>query len=135
MRKFKFLSISIILPLFLFVTCAQMPTGPKAESSKNEDMLSFIPKDTNVAFVVNFQRIVTIEAVDKLIKKQLNNEMFEKFTDYHKFIEATGIDPLRDIFFIAAASTGAPIQESRLASFASISSICFRVNPDACAFL
>ena len=106
MRKFKFLGIAIIFALFSFVMCAQMSTGPKAGSSKTEDMLSFIPKDISVAFIINFQRIVTIEAVDKLIKEQQNNEMFQKFTDYQKFIEATGIDPLKDIFFIVAASTG-----------------------------
>ncbi|UCC38446.1 MAG: hypothetical protein JSV96_11470 [Candidatus Aminicenantes bacterium] len=106
MRKFKFLGIAIIFALFSFVMCAQVSTGPKASSTKEEDMLSFIPKDISVIFFINFQRIVTIEAVDKLIKEQINNEMFEKFTDYQKFIEATGIDPLRDILFIAAGSTG-----------------------------
>jgi len=106
MRKFKFLGIAIIFALFSFITCSQVSPGPKAGSSKIEDMLSFIPKDISVVVFINFQRIVTIEAVDKLIKEQLNNETFQKFTDYQKFIEATGIDPLRDIFFIAVASTG-----------------------------
>jgi hypothetical protein len=106
MRKFKFLSLGIIFAWFSFVTCAQISTGPKPEPSKTEDMLSLIPKEANVAFFINFQRIVTIEALNKLIKEQLNKEKSEKFTEYQKFIEATGIDPLKDIFFIAVASTG-----------------------------
>lgn len=106
MRKFNILGISIIFALFFYVNCAQMSTSPKPDSSTDEDMLSFIPKDVNAIFFINFQRIITIEAVDKLIKEQMNNKMFQKFTDYQKFIETTGIDPLRDIFFIAAGTTG-----------------------------
>ena len=106
MRKCNILGISIIFALFFYVNCAQMATGPKPGSPTDEDMLSFIPKDVNAIFFINFQRIVTIEAVDKLIQEQMNNKMFQKFTDYQKFIEATGIDPLKDIFFIAAGTTG-----------------------------
>jgi hypothetical protein len=127
MRKFKFLSLGIILAWFSFVTCAPMSTGPKPELSKTEDMLSLIPKEVNVAFFINFQRIVTIEALNKLIKEQLNKEKFEEFTDYHKFIEATGIDPLRDIFFIAAASTG-KLEEDQEEGFGIIN---LKYNKDA----
>jgi hypothetical protein len=106
MRKFKILGISIIFALSSLIACAQMSTVPKADSSSDEDMLRFIPKDVNAILFINFQRIVTIEALDRLIKEQMSNEMSQKFTDYQRFIEETGIDPLRDIFFIAAGTTG-----------------------------
>lgn len=99
MKKFTVIGITAIFVLFSFTSCEERITTPKAGTAKANDMLSLIPIDAMAVFFVDFHRIMAIETVDKFIKED------ETYEDYQEFVEETGIDPQRDIFFVAFAIT------------------------------
>lgn len=87
----------IIFVLFAFVSCGKQPSAPKAGSAKAKDMLSLLPKDAESVVFIDFHRAAAIEFIDKTIKED------ENYQKYQEFIEKSGIDPQKDIFFIAVA--------------------------------
>lgn len=103
MKKFMTIGIAVIFTLFSFISCGEKTFAPVAGKAKAEDMLRLIPKDMVAVFFLDIHRILTIEFVDKFIQENLNKELFQKFTDYQNFVETTGIDPQKDIYFIVAA--------------------------------
>ncbi|MGD8535450.1 MAG: DUF3352 domain-containing protein [Candidatus Aminicenantes bacterium] len=103
MKKFTIIAITVIFALFSLISCQGGPFGKAAGSAQAEEMLSFLPKDMNAVFFIDVQGILTLESVDKLITEKTEDEEFEKFTDYQKFVDMTGIDLKKDIYFVAAA--------------------------------
>lgn len=97
MKKFTAFGITIIFVLFAFVSCGKQPSAPKAGSAKAKDMLSLLPQDAESVLFVDFHRAAAIEFIDKTIKED------ENYQKYQGFIEKSGIDPQKDIFFIAVA--------------------------------
>ncbi len=100
MKRFTATGIAIILILFAFVSCGKKASAPKAGSAKAEDMLSLIPQDVTGVFFVDFHRASAIEAVDKTIKED------ENYKKNQQFIEKSGIDPQKDIYFVAVGIKG-----------------------------
>jgi hypothetical protein len=100
MKKFTAFGIMIIFVLFAFISCGKKPSAPKAGSAKAEDMLSLLPKDTESVMFVDFHRAAAVEFIDKTIKED------ESYKKLQEFIEKSGIDPQKDIFFIALAFKG-----------------------------
>jgi hypothetical protein len=99
----KSLSLFLVIALTCLMGAAcggKKPASPQAGSATAEDLLSLFPKDTRGLLVVDVQKIMRTEAVAKAIK---DNEKNEK---YVKFVQDTGIDPQKDIFFFAGAMTG-----------------------------
>ncbi len=98
----KPLSLFLVIALCCLVgaACAKKAASPQAGSAKGEDMLSLFPKDTRGLIVVDVHRIMQTEAAAKAIK---DNEKNEK---YAKFVQETGIDPQKDVFFFAGAMMG-----------------------------
>lgn len=99
MKKLATFGIVIVFALFSFISCEKELAGPKAGEAKAKDMLRLFPSDVQGVFFIDFHRAMAIEAIDKLIGDQ---EIYEK---YQEFVEKTGIDPKKDIYFIAAAIT------------------------------
>jgi hypothetical protein len=103
MKKFSVTTITVIFALFSLISCQGGPFGKGAGSAQADDMLNLLPKDVAAVFFIDVQGILTIESVDKFINEKTEDEEFEKFTDYQKFVEMTGIDIKKDIYYVAAA--------------------------------
>lgn len=100
MKKITAVGIAFFFVFFAFISCAKKPAAPKAGSAKAEDMLTLIPKAAIGIFVIDVNRVMTTEAASKAIKEDAN------YQKYQEFISETGIDPMKDVYFLVAAMTG-----------------------------
>lgn len=102
MKKITVTAIAVIFALFSLMTCEKGLLGP-AGSAQAEEMLRLFPQDLDAVFFIDAQRILTIETIDKLVNEKMEEDEFEEFTDYQKFVEMTGIDLKKDVHFVAVA--------------------------------
>jgi len=100
MRKFSAVGLALVFIIFFSSSCAQKPSFPQAGSAKAIDMLTLVPKDAKGIFIVNFHRAMETEPAQKAIKED------ENYKKYQQVIAQTGIDPQKDLYFIAGALTG-----------------------------
>ena len=101
MKKFTAIGIVIIFALLSFISCEKKPEAPSSGAAQTNDMLSLLPADALGVLFIDFHRIMSIEAVDEMIKEEEDKEDNQK---YQEFIEKTGIDPQEDIYSIAASA-------------------------------
>lgn len=99
MRKTTIVSLIFLLGVIGFVACGKKSEAPKAGSATAADMLSLLPMNAKGVFLVNVKQAMTIEAAEKAIKES------DDYQKYMEFIEKTGIDPQKDIYYVAAAMT------------------------------
>ncbi|NIM91780.1 MAG: DUF3352 domain-containing protein [Candidatus Aminicenantes bacterium] len=98
----KKLSVAFtVLALFIafLISCAPQPSAPKAGTARVDDMLTLIPKDVQGVFFVDVHKAASTEFMDNQLKEE---DTYEK---YQEFIQETGIDPKKDIYFLAAGLT------------------------------
>lgn len=95
MKKLALLRIVLILSLIFFTFCAKKPSAPEPGSAKVDDILNLIPKDIHGILFIDFHKAMTTEFFENSLKKE---KIYEK---YQEFVEETGIDPKKDIYFIA----------------------------------
>ncbi len=100
MKRFTAIATAITLALFAHLACAQKTASPKAGTAKAEDMLRLVPKDVIAVFFVDFHRAMQIESLSKTFQENKSNETLKEF------IDTTGIDPQKDIYFIAGGLAG-----------------------------
>jgi hypothetical protein len=104
-------SLAIVLvALLAFVSlssCGKKTSAPKAGSAKAEDMLNLLPKDSAGVIIVDVNRIMQTEAVSKAIRE---NENYQK---YQEIVQATGIDPQKDIYYLVGAVSGGLGQDAQ----------------------
>ncbi len=84
--------ISIVL-----TSCAPAEKTPEAGTAKTSDMMGMLPVESEGVFFINAKEIMAIQSVDEAIQK---DENYEKYLD---FVQETGIDPQKDIYYAAAA--------------------------------
>ena len=106
MKKFTVTAIAAIFALFSLISCQGGPFGKAAGSAQADDMLNLLPKDVAAVFFIDVQGILTIESIDKLITEKTEDEEFEKYTDYQKLVDMTGIDIKKDVYYVAGGATG-----------------------------
>lgn len=99
-KKTVSLFLVIAVGCLIGMSCGKKAASPQAGSAKGADMLSLFPKDARGLLVVDVHRIMQTDAAVKAIK---DNEKDEK---YVKFVQETGIDPQKDIFYFAGAMMG-----------------------------
>jgi hypothetical protein len=99
MRKTTIFSLIFLLAVIGFVACGKKSEAPKAGSASAEDMLSLLPMNAKGVFLVNVNQAMAIEAAEKAIMESKN------YKKYLEFVEKTGVDPQKDIFYVAAALT------------------------------
>lgn len=99
MKKLSVLGIFLILFMALLTSCAKQPSAPVAGSARVDEMLTLIPKDVQGVFFVDIHKAMLTDFADKTLKEE---ETYEK---YQKFVEETGIDPKKDIYFVVVALT------------------------------
>jgi hypothetical protein len=106
MKKFTAIGLAILFVFFFFSSCAKKAGAPKAGSAKAEDMLSLVPKEARGVIVVDVNRIMNTEAVDKAIRE---NKDYQK---YQEVVKEIGIDPQKDVYFFVGAMMGDFTQKS-----------------------
>lgn len=99
MKKTTIFSLVFLLAVTGFIACGKKSEAPKAGSASADDMLSLLPVNAKGVILVNVNQAMAIEAANKAI---IENDDYQK---YLEFIEKTGIDPQKDIYYVAAALT------------------------------
>ncbi|MFQ6083517.1 MAG: DUF3352 domain-containing protein [Candidatus Aminicenantia bacterium] len=100
MKKKKIILFVLVLTLILSFSCKK-PTVPKAGKAGVDDMLNFLPRQAQGIIFLNVQKVATTKLFDKA-----TTEESEKAENYQKFIKEWGIDPKKDVYFLAVAITG-----------------------------
>jgi hypothetical protein len=99
MKKHTACLLVLILLVSGLSSCAKA-TAPKAGSAKAADLLSLLPGSARGVIVVDVQRIMQTEPAAKAIAQG------DKKAKYDEFIQTTGIDPQKDVFFFVGAAMG-----------------------------
>ncbi len=97
MKKLTAIGITFIFVFFSFISCEKKPTAPRAGAASVDDMLSLVPDDAMGVFFIDFHRAMSTEMASKTIKEDKN------YQKYQEFIEMTGIDPQKDVYFVTLA--------------------------------
>jgi hypothetical protein len=83
------------------MSCSKKDGGaPKAGTAKATDILNLIPVDVQGVFFVDANKAMSTEFVDKMIKDD------ENYQKYQEFVEKSGIDPQKDIYYVAIGIAG-----------------------------
>jgi hypothetical protein len=111
MKRITAIGLVVFLALFTFSACKKEAAAPKAGTAKATDMLGLLPVDVQGVFFVDVHKAMTTEFATKMIQE---NESYEK---YQEFVQKSGIDPQKDIYFLAVGLAG-PIggQEQEMAA-------------------
>lgn len=107
MKKFTVIGMVTIFALFSFISCGKGSSTSKPGAAKAEDAIKLLPEDAQAVFLVDLQRAMSIEAVDKAIKEN------KSYSQYQEFVEKSGMDPQKDINFVAIALTSGMENDDR----------------------
>ena len=99
MKKATILALVLGLVLAGTTACAPKDTA-KAGSASPEDVLKFLPVDSQGVFFVDIHRAFQTDVANKMIQED------ENYEEYLKFVEESGIDPKEDIFCAAISLSG-----------------------------
>jgi hypothetical protein len=102
MKKIIAFNLAVLLILFSFMACGKKTAAPKAGTAEAQDILGMIPGDVLGVFFVDVSRAMSTEVASKAIQEQ------EDYQKYQEFIEKTGIDPQKDIYFLAVGLMKGP---------------------------
>ncbi len=100
MKKITAIGLVLCFALFCFVSCKKEAEAPKAGTAKAEDMLGLLPVDIQGVIFVDVNSAMATEFADKMIKED------ESYQKYLEFVEKSGIDPQKDIFYVAVGLAG-----------------------------
>ena len=99
MKRLSAFGIVVSIVLFSFAACGKSK-GPQGGTSDAKAALELLPKSCQGVVVVDVQRAMGMSFVDKAIKEDKN------YKKYQEFVTETGIDPQKDISFIAVGVSG-----------------------------
>ena len=88
-----------LLLLTAFAACTKVGP-PTAGSAKAEDMLTLLPKETTGVILIDVNRALNTEVMSKALKEGENAQK------YQETIKKLGIDPQKDVYFVAIGLTG-----------------------------
>jgi len=100
MKKITVVGLVLCLALLSVTACKKEAVAPKAGTADAEDMLNLIPVDVEGVFFVDAHKAMSTEFADKIIKED------ENYQKYLEFVEKSGIDPQKDIYYIALGIAG-----------------------------
>lgn len=100
MKRITAIGLVLCFALFCFVSCKKEAEAPKAGTAKAEDMLGLLPVDIQGVIFVDVNSAMATEFADKMIKED------ESYQKYLEFVEKSGIDPQKDIFYVAVGLAG-----------------------------
>jgi len=99
MKKLAVYGLACGLILTALAGCTKIGP-PVAGSAKAEQMLTLLPKDTSGVIIIDIHRAMNLDIVVKALKENARAEMLQKF------IQKSGIDPQKDVFFLAIGIRG-----------------------------
>ena len=100
MKKTLSLCLMVLGALLTTAACGNKAAAPKAGSASGQEMLSVFPKDTRGLIVINIHRIMGTQAVSDAMQKGDNK------AKYAEFVQESGIDPQKDMYFFAGGVMG-----------------------------
>ena len=100
MKRITTIGLVLFLALFSFIACTKEAAAPKAGTAKASDMLGMLPADVQGVFFVDVNKAMSTEIATKMIQE---NEDYQK---YQEFVEKSGLDPQKDIYYVAAGVMG-----------------------------
>lgn len=101
MKRITAIGLVLCLALFCSMSCKKDGGGaPKAGTAKATDILNLIPVDVQGVFFVNVNSAMSTEFANKMIQED------ENYQKYVEFIEKSGIDPQKDVYFVALGLAG-----------------------------
>jgi hypothetical protein len=101
MKRITAIGLVFCLALFCSVSCGKKEgDAPKAGTAKATDILNLIPVDVQGVFFVDANKAMSTEFVDNMIKDD------ENYQKYQEFVEKSGIDPQKDIYYVAIGIAG-----------------------------
>jgi len=99
MKKNPAILFAALLLVFGLSSCAKA-TAPKAGSAQAADLLSLVPSEAKGVIVIDIRRIMQTDAAAKAIADNGNK------AKYDEFVQTTGIDPQKDVFYFVGAALG-----------------------------
>ncbi len=99
MKKKSLYGLALALLLTAFAACTKVGP-PVAGSAKAVEMLTMLPKDTTGVMLIDVNRAMNTEVVSKALKEG------EHAQKYQETIKKLGIDPQKDVYFLAIGLTG-----------------------------
>ncbi len=100
MKKTTSLGLALLL-IVLFASCAPA-TGVKSGAAAGEALVKMMPKGTTGVVAVDVKRILETDAVVKALQAPKTKEK------YDEFVKMSGIDPMKDISYVAVGLNGIP---------------------------
>jgi hypothetical protein len=100
MKRITTIGLVLCLALFSFTACKKEAGAPEAGTAKATDILNLIPVDVQGVFFVDVNTAMSTEFAKKMIQ---DNENYQK---YQEFVEKSGIDPQKDIYYVAVGIAG-----------------------------
>ncbi len=100
MKKTMTIMLFVLAAALMFTACGPKSDAPKAGGASAMDMLNMLPADVLGVMFIDFNKAMSIESADKAIKES------DDYQKYQEFIEKTGIDPQKDIYYIAVGIKG-----------------------------
>jgi len=100
MKRITVVGLVLCMALFSVTACKKEAVAPKAGTADAEDMLNLIPVDVQGVFFVDAHKAMSTEFADNMIKDD------ENYQKYMEFVEKSGIDPQKDIYYVALGIAG-----------------------------
>jgi hypothetical protein len=100
MKKFAVWGTIAVLFVFSFAACGKKTGAPVAGSAKADSMLNLLPAGAQGVVVVDVHKAINTDFADKAIKSD------KKYEKYQEFIKETGLDPQKDVYFLAVGFAG-----------------------------
>ena len=100
MKRITVVGLVLCLALLSVTACKKEAVAPKAGTADAEDMLNLIPADVQGVFFVDAHKAMSTEFAEKMIKDD------ENYQKYMEFVEKSGIDPQKDIYYAAIGIAG-----------------------------
>jgi hypothetical protein len=88
------------------VSCVEQG-GLKAGTATGKAMLQLIPVNAHGVIIIDVHRALTTDQVAKALKDE---KMKQK---YDEFVKTAGIDPMKDVYFLAVGLSGPPTGEEQ----------------------
>jgi hypothetical protein len=95
MQKRTILALYLGLAVLIMLSCQQglAPAG----SASPEDVLKYLPVDAQGVFFIDIHNALATGVADKMMQDQ------DEYQKYLEFVEKSGIDPKKDVYYVAAA--------------------------------